>query len=223
MFMTNAQAMEVGSNVRKVNNQGHYKPYPGITVVADISDSDRAFFAELYELVKGLPDFTDFYALLPVSSYHMTTNNLFTKHEYKQAWKSFVDDNLPKFKDLNLKLIDKAFQPKVKLEKIIAKKTVKIILKLDSEHSAIISRVGQEHGVADKIPPVFHLTLGYLYKDISGTKLQLFQNQLAEALPKLLEKYHYPKGRDFLLQQPKLRYFNTMMEFIPWDAKSNPF
>src|SRR2546423_860244 len=78
-------------NRSKINAEGIYLPFPGFTMVADIADKDKPFFQALHDRLAQIPFLTEHYGLLPVSSYHMTTVNLYTKYpELANTWEEFI-------------------------------------------------------------------------------------------------------------------------------------
>lgn len=223
MIFSNAHALEVANNALKVNSEGTYVDFQGVTIIADISDEDREFFQSLYDAIKEIPMLTDYYALLPVSSYHMTTTNLYTdKFDGKGDWMGLINRNLPMFSAMHRRLEQMAFAPRARLDKVAADRTVKLVVTLSPEQTKTIENFADDYGIRNKIPPHFHITLGYLYKDIPNEILQRLRKQLITTVT-ALKKRHPRKPLEFQLQSARLRYFNDMTSFPLWNGEHNPF
>jgi len=214
------KVLPVDKNSLKVNSQGKYITFPGVTIVSDVAVVDRPFFKALYDNLSRISDIRKYYALLPIESYHMTTNNIMTKSD--PNWPDVINKKLAWFKKLHVSLQKEAIKPGVTFEKIKTHKTIGIILKLSEEQTRQIKSFGKKFNIEKKIPPAFHITLAYLYKDIPEVERIKLEEEVAKRLNQLLTKYQYTK-KVWQLEPASLRYFNTMSQFIPWNAEANPF
>ncbi len=62
--------------LEKIDEEGHYTAFPGLTVVAGIADDDLSFRQEIYNCIASCDLARDCFSPLPVGSYHMTAINL---------------------------------------------------------------------------------------------------------------------------------------------------
>lgn len=213
-------ALEASGNRCKVDNVGKFKDYPGVTIIAPIADVDENFFNELFENLRSIEQLTDYYALLPKSSYHMTTHNLHTAKE--KRWTKYMSSGLERFKKIHYHMQHLDVRPAVNVENIITKKTIKLKLKVSHKHEKIIKLIAGELGLEDKIPDSFHITLAYLYRDISDTQLSLLQANVKSVFKNLMATYGYHE-KTFRLQQASLYYFSDMTCYTPWNGESKLF
>ena len=204
----------------KINVKGEYIPFQGVTVVASIGAQNKEMWQKIYEELNQNRLLKQFYTLLPVDSYHLTTLNLFTERSKKTGnWKDFITGQLPFFQNINKKLEAEAFHPHVKLERPGVAKTLQITIQLDKEEKEKIQSLGKEFSQQKNVPNPLHVTLGYLYRDMGkGTRDQIFL-KLQRIMKKILASYKKP----VVLDTPKLCYFKDMQEFIPWNGDTNPF
>lgn len=212
------QAMQIKNNYLKVNNNGEYINFSGITVVAPASKRDEPFFQELLSAFQQVDELSSYYALLPLDSYHMTTNNLYSSHQ-KNWSKLMAPSGLKRFCALHETLENRSFTPSASLQKITVGTTLKLVLTIQDDHRKIITEIAEAHKIQDKIPTPFHVTLGYLYRDIPEEKLAQLKYALTKIVGALRQKY----DTDFQFDIPRLCSFSDMKNFVPWNCQVNPF
>ena len=204
----------------KVNSKGEYCLFPGITVVSSIGTKNGELWSKVYEALNKSSLIKRYYALLPLNSYHMTTINLFTKKNTSGNWNSFLEDQLPWFQKLNEKLKIDSFKPQViKVEPEMFGQTIHLLIQLGTPQKEKIISLAKELSLVKKVPNRFHLTLGYLYRDISDKNRKVVKKEFKLLINHILNPS--PDSIEFL--EPKLCYFQDMLDFIPWDGKVNPF
>jgi hypothetical protein len=206
-------------NSNKVSPTGRYKRFSGLTAVADIAMTDHEFFKELYNELNKIPEIKKYYALLPVESYHMTTNNLYVKSSFENKWKEFLGKKLDWFKKFHKALKIEDIRPQIKLAYINVENTMGIIVTPSAASVEKIYAFGRKFNVENKIPKPFHITLAYLYKDITVSNKIQIKYKADEVFKKLIKKYRY-QDKEITLSPASLRYFNTMKNFTPWDGGS---
>lgn len=206
--------------LKKLDSNGNYTLYPGLTVVAHVLEKDNAFWSKIYELVSNNDLLKEYYAPLPKTSYHMTTTNLFTEAAIGgKKWKPFVINNNTYFQSLYEELQDQSFTPKILIKHVKVGYSISLSIHLTEEQKQIISNLAERFNVSNGVPNRFHITLAYQYKPISYYMLKKIENELNSALESLMHEY----GESFNLQSPKLCYFDDMLGFTPWDVSSFPF
>ncbi len=87
---------------RKLDADGNFLPFPGITVVSSAveSDSNAAAILDIYKALKANPRIVENFALLPPESYHMTAVDLCTQAETQGKLAGFCEGKttfLPQF------------------------------------------------------------------------------------------------------------------------------
>lgn len=203
----------------KVNTQGQYCNFPGITVVSSVGTRNSELWAKIYEGLNKSSLIKSYYALLPLTSYHMTTLNLFTKKGTSRNWNSFMENRLPWFQKLKEKLTTETFRPRViKAEPDLSGDTIRVLIQLDPSQKEKINSLARELSLSKNVPDKFHVTLGYRYKDISDKNKKAVKKEFKLIINNLVNSYKEPI--EFL--EPKLCYFQDMLDFIPWDGKNNP-
>lgn len=206
----------------KLNKKGTYTEFPGVTVVAPTSTNNLQFWEAIYNFLNQNELVTEHYSLLPHASYHMTTHNLYTKEHTPtpHGWNKFIDDNLAFFETLQNQistLLD--FSPEITISgHIITDNVIQLVVEVPEMQHEKINNLAEFFNIQHLMPPVFHVTLAYQYKEldqISKNKIALdLSNQISALLPLTPPLHMYP---------PALTYFNDMTQFIPWDGTFNPF
>ena len=200
----------------KIDSQGKYCKFPGITIVSAFLPKDERLWKQVYDELDQCQLLKEYYSPLPFESYHMTTNDIYTEaRDGGSDWKGFITKDMERWQRLFKVLNEKAFNPEITIEDLVVQGVVLFELKLNEEQHSIIKSVAEEFNISHKIPPVFHITLGYKYKAAEETVMNEIKKQLESTLTCL--------GKKFTLDVPKLCYFNDMTAFIPWDAEEYPF
>lgn len=201
----------------KIDATGKYCNFPGVTIVAPTKREDWDFWKQVHNQLQSYKLLQEYYSLLPFESYHMTTNNIYTKKsDGGSSWDEFVNKNLPKLQKLHNTYNENIFEPEITVETLfLEKKGMKLIVKLKEEHHSIIKEISGKFDLLHKIPRIFHITLAYPYKTPDETILKELRMELKSSLSCF--------GKKLVLDSPKLCYFHDMKKFIPWNAEINPF
>ncbi|MDR3501000.1 MAG: DUF1868 domain-containing protein [Legionella sp.] len=197
---------------KKIDAQGNYLEFPGITVIADVGNKDKDFWLHVYEFLNGTKNLRGYYAPLPYSSYHMTTNNLYTQSDDANNWPTLLNDE--RFQHLHAKLMANSFTPTAKIVAIKASYALQLNLILPQSQYELLKVIADEFGIQNKIPKTFHVTLAYAYKELSDT--QIISTEIEQLASLCLKKA-------LTLQPARLCFFHDMQQFFSWDGKSNPF
>ncbi len=201
----------------KIDSEGNYTKFPGVTVVAAIRTQDFDLWKEIYNEVSKCTVTKEHYSLLPWESYHMTTNNLHCHRDYSVSeWHTFIEKNLPVFQKIHALTIEKTFNPEITIDKLYTcDRVIYLELKLLEDHHSIVKSVAQSVNTEDKIPPEFHITLGYAYKPVDDATLEVICQELKTNLTCF--------GKTYTLDPPKICHFDDMTAFIPYDFQKSPF
>ncbi len=200
---------------------GNYTSFPGFTVVADVYDQNREFFSEIYKRLSDSQVITEYYALLPLESYHITQFGINEQKAMTDSqWNSWIKQNQD-----NLTMVHDLFSQQPEFEfrmSSIKDNRLTFLVSIDQQtvdrHRAVAnaSNFGREHFHHP------HISLGYERKRISSksTVPQEINNELNKILTEVQQQFSVGVLR---ASKPELCYFYDMTKFIPFDGKSNPF
>lgn len=205
--------------LKKIDDQGSYLEFPGVTIAADIGQINQKLWQEIHCFLQNTPVLCDYFSPLPYQSYHMTMCNLYTQQEYPENWLSFISKKLNFFQNIHKRLAELQFNPSISVENINCFSELQLILSIAPEQQAMIQHVAKELGLQNKIPSVFHITLAYGYREIDDE--HVFK-EIKIKIEELLEICQKPDQK-IILSPPKLCFFRSMAQFIPWDGVMNPF
>lgn len=204
----------------KLDSNGNYQTFRGLTIVSSINDEDFSFWEKVYNLIINNNQILNYFSPLPFESYHVTTTNLYTEtYIGKENWKSFVLDKLDFFQSLNETLKNQAFNPIITFDSINVTGVINISVNLYEEHVDIINNIAKKFDIISGVPKPFHITLAYRNKNIDQNVADEIKKQLTEEITDLTKLYR----NQIIFNSPKLCYFNDMKEFIPWNATEYPF
>lgn len=209
------------TSYRKINEDGKYCLFPGVTVVSSVGSTNEDLWSEIYQTLERQKTITDHYALLPAESYHMTTINLYVA-EFQKNWKNFIDQNLEWFQNFSVSIENETnFQPQV-LSIYPQFHGGVLLLRIDipEEQKRKNFELAQKYGLVGLIPDIqFHITLGYIYKRIPSNEVEQISRLFQDSVENILQNYSKP----ICFERPELTYFNDMTAFIPWKGEFNPF
>ena len=210
------------SPYRKINEQGKYCPFPGVTVVSSVGPSNSDLWLHIFQALNGLSKITDHYALLPVDSYHMTTINLFVAETNPEAWNDHINKNLSWFQNLAASINKETdFNPEVlSIYPEFHGGIILLRVILPEEQKRKNFELAQKYGIVNLIPNIqFHITLGYIYKAIPSQEIEIITRLFEDSIQNILRNYSKP----IRFEKPELTYFHDMAAFIPWKGERNPF
>lgn len=207
--------------MKKVNSNGRYLKFPGITVVASICQKDEMFWQEVFQLLNRSELLLSHYSPLPYESYHLTTLNLCVESDFEPGeWPQYLRSAGPNvYQPMCAYLQEHSFVPNIHFEYIQTRGAIQLVFSLPKEQHAMILETGKRYGLVHQVPAAFHMTLAYQYRDVSPEDLQRIEAYLHQGLHELFKK----RDSRFELNPPTLCYFLDMTAFYPWDASYLPF
>lgn len=207
-------------NFKKIDSTGKYIRFPGVTLISPIRKKDWELWSKIPTKLSESRQITDHFALLPVSSYHMTVNGLYSQGQRSDdLWNEFISKKLSWFRRLHLYYRDHPFSPKISLQNLRVGSTLMLSLKLNQTEEDKIQKLAEKVSIQNKIPKTFHITLGHLYRTPTKKSLEAIQKDLESVFE--FVKASLPKT--VRLEEPQLSYYFDMQKYEPWDGLENVF
>lgn len=207
-----------GSNVMpftKIDSEGHYSKFPGVTVISSVRDEDLRFWLDIYNCLASDDSALGYFSPLPCYSYHMTTTNLFThQDDGGDDWDGFLDDERPRCQELHRLLTTHEFTPTLSFGEIITSGVIQLVVTLPDEQVETIRAIAKKVGMDRAVPHFFHITLAYQYKPIPEAVETEISARLQERLRLILDS----RSSGISLDPPTLCSFYDMTAFKPWDG-----
>lgn len=203
----------------KIDQHGHYCPFPGLTIIANTKKEDGDFWNTIYDAIKELH--TDYFSVLPPSSYHMTTTNLVTAAQFpnEELWNKFIQDKLFYFNQLSQHLSQETHPLNITFNRLITNGVIQLEVNLHPSQKADIQRFASLYGIDQRLIPIhFHITLAYQYKPLPQNEYLKVANNFKNALEPI-----FSEQMSIQLLPPELSYFLDMTDFHSWDGSENPF
>ncbi|NBX85569.1 MAG: DUF1868 domain-containing protein [Gammaproteobacteria bacterium] len=207
--------------MKKINPNGLYLPFPGITVVASIFQEDLNFWNQIYQLLSQSELIKTYFSPLPVDSYHVTTLNLCVASDFQaQEWPIYLHTALKHvYQPIWQYLHAHAFKPEIHFEHIHTQGAIQLVFTLPEHQQTIIVETAKQFGLETQIPPAYHMTLAYQYRDIPKAELACIEDYLHAEVYRVMQLVKH----QCRLNVPTLSYFFDMTAFHPWDAQKYPF
>lgn len=207
--------------MKKINPNGLYLPFPGITVVASILQKDLNFWNQIYQLLSQSDLLKTYFSPLPVDSYHVTTLNLCVASDFQaQEWPVYLHTALKHVYQPMWHYLDAhAFTPEIHFEHIQTNGAIQLVFTLPEHQQMMIVETAKQFGLETQIPPAYHMTLAYQYRDISKDELARIEDYLHAGVYQIMQSVQH----QCRLNVPTLSYFLDMTAFHPWDAQKYPF
>ncbi|HAU1191966.1 TPA: DUF1868 domain-containing protein [Legionella pneumophila] len=203
----------------KINAQGQYTEFPGITVIANTSKNDSAFWEKIYDVLSKSSLVSNYFAPLPQKSYHMTAINIYTEMaDGGDNWGKFVTERLHTLRELAALLEKNKIYPQVKLKSIRTSGVIQLQVEIPQEQREVIEWVAETFNIRHKVPKEMHITLAYQYKLVTGSDDEKLKKYLEEEIQRIFDEHPY-----ITFEAPTLSYFKNMEKFTTWDARKNPF
>ncbi|WP_162263127.1 DUF1868 domain-containing protein [Legionella rubrilucens] len=201
----------------KINADGRYAPFPGVTVICPVREEDTTFWRAVYQALVDDPLLLRYFSPLPMDSYHMTAINVFTQaNEGGEGWDRFLSAHRPFLQRLKASLDQQCLKPILTIEKIIVSDVVQLYGHLPTALREAIVALARDHHLEHKIPRVFHITLAYRYQTPSDECLQTIIRHVSKRLQNLLQHH----ADTWPLKPAGLYWFNDMTAFIPWGEQN---
>lgn len=205
----------------KIDHDGRYRPFPGLTIVSSIQEGDQPFWQLLHSALKNNQNFTAYFSPLPYESYHITTTYLSNQKNIGEAnWRDFVEKNQLFFQSMSDDLIQYAFHPFISIDESIQLDSVlQLRIELPVTQINIIHSIASKYGLQKKVPSEFHMTLAYQYKYLDQMQRQQLTIEVSQLITSILNSHE----SKFYLNPPTLCYFHDMTKFTPWNGVGYPF
>ena len=212
-----------GGARRKIDTQGAYLPFPGITVVCNMDANPSV--ARLPEILRAQPDLGRLLSPLPPESYHVTVLDVCCQYKLDlddEAWRSFCAE--PRWKEASLQAARADFVPRLKVDHVeLGHGCLAVVLQpCDEKTPAHPNQVALGCQLAEflKVKPQkhpWHMTLAYCPEP---DLLASLENSALEAQRRVIEdelKRAFPE--DLCFGKAQLCRFADMTAFVPWDGE----
>jgi hypothetical protein len=206
---------------KKFSEQGQYLPFPGFTVVTDTFSNNAEVFESFHQRLSESPAITNYHALLPPESYHITAFSIMEqKKNTPEQWVSWIQSHLEKLQKLHRDLEHNTKPHTFRIVKA-KDKQLTLLVEIDTAEAEVEKNLAfADAEMASRLPNGHHISLGYQFKKFENKAAERlcwseFQRTFQEVFP------HY-ETETYQAMQPKLCYFDDMTKFIPWDATSIP-
>lgn len=204
--------------MQRIDRDGNYTAFPGVTVIAGIGDKHISFWQSVYHFLSQSELICKYYKPLPYESYHMTTCNLYTKEQHPNDWPAIITRKRSFLQKIHAVLSEMLLTPKVSIDYISIPEVLQLYVSLPAEQEELIKAIAREFELEEYVPTSFHITLAYEYNPIVDQEAyDAIKNECANLL------HICQKEGNIILDGPKLSFFNSMVKFIPWDGRANPF
>jgi len=204
----------------KLDFQGHYLPFPGYTVICKLNlNEDFDVWCNIINTVVRAKNVTDYYSILPLSSWHVTAINLFTKDEIENrylslSWNDYVAAQQSFFNELNQILQQNPISPTLTYADLYTNGALQIDVRLDADSCGQIEALAKKYHYEHHIPSHFHVTLGYQYQALEPKHLIELKAALAPCIRDYVA-HAAPESRQ--LKPAQLCYFENMLAYTPFE------
>lgn len=197
----------------KIDAEGRYTLFPGVTVICPIRDEDKPFWSLIHQILAEEKWLLRYFSLLPLDSYHMTAINLFTEAlEGGNDWGGFLSEHRSFLLRLKASLDQLHLLPVLTIERIVVSDVIQLYGHLPAQTRDDIVVLARQYHLEHKIPRVFHITLAYRYRKPADECLQTITHEVSGRLKSLLQRHTYT----WSLKPAGLYSFNDMTAFMPW-------
>jgi hypothetical protein len=212
-------------------------PYPGTTVISFLKHEDAKLLKAFHNFVKTQKLFMSHYALLPISSYHMTIKNLTVAGDNSTVFwfENHFMPNFQKYNEISMVCSSSYHQHEInaKIETIYFRSTfgveLGVIGTIDPPPYSALEPIDVHESIrvlqkrlvdlGSKPEPKdfqYHMTMAYWFsvKPISEADKKALQaeiNQISAALQRLITS----RGSVLHFGPPILCYFKDMTSFVP--------
>jgi hypothetical protein len=188
----------------KVSKRGNYLVHPGVTVISSAKNHES--YRELHAYLCNKVG--EFYAILPLESFHVTIHNMFTKMMMKDYYDMLFTKVYPICKKWNESRGERTFRAKP--NNAYFRNTIGVMVDLETTgHDLVLeahNMVRNDAGMKDD-GLQFHMTFGYRYN-----KKEMPESLVKEVVQRIGEAF---VDNPIVLGEPTVCTFESMMEFDP--------
>lgn len=204
----------------KIDKNGNYGHFPGVTVIAPIEREPNSLWKELFDCLNRDNLLTQYYTPLPFESYHVTTMTVCNeRRDGGDNWQQYIRDKSLFFNGLFTTLSLNQNKTPMTIDSLTFTNTIMICVLLSEEQQHSIQTVAEQYGLEKKIPPFFHVSLAYQFKTPSPSIFEQLKNTFQAKFDDLIKLY----GDEYVLKPAQLCSFEKLSEFTPWDGTGYPF
>lgn len=204
---------------KKINKNGVFCDFNGLSVVASFYEKNKDVCTRLYSSIAHNPKINSYFAALPPQSYHMTTLNLQTQNALHQSWDVFFTQKMGLLEEIQLRCLQDSFEPEVTVFGYLDEGVIQLLIKLPKEQVNKIKSIAHDLALQNQVPEVFHITLAYQYKAIPKEKKSIIKQEIKAMIESQISTLPFPME----LSPPVLCSFNNMTSFTEWEVGSMPF
>ena len=198
----------------KLDSNGNYLPFPGYTVICKLGVGEESdVWHNLHTNLNHNKRITDYYSILPFSTWHVTAINLFTQRAVESnqlEWDTYVASKKDFLNELTQVLGQSPLTPVISYLDLHTEGALQLNVVLDPQSVRRIEALASRYGYERNIPHRFHVTLGYQYKELPHSHLEELKAELTSLIQTCFNT------RTIELQPAQLCYFDDMTAYIPW-------
>ena len=206
--------------IKKLDSDGNYTPFEGLTIVMQIYEQDLKFGERLFkDLESTVPKKA--HSLLPYQSYHVTLCGLVCRNHFEscQDYNNFIDEHYENLKKLQQELdqicgnsqmtyrVDTETMKKSSLSKLTGHLLVR-----NNDSAELLNKCFEKCKEILKIDlrmSEAHLSLAY--PPPKGKKMNAEQRKTVQ---QVMDK-HFDSSCVLVFERPRICFFKDMCEFIP--------
>lgn len=208
---------------KKIDSSGNYLPFPGLTVVADVFSKTPDIFQHFHDRLAACSAITDYTALLPAESYHITAFSIIEQRSMGSLeWTSWLCEHLVTLQDLTRELHACTRPYSFRISEASGRRLTLLVEidQIEAENEKEVA-VKAKRSCGTRIPKVHHISLGYPFKRFENKeKEKLFAQEFHTIFLDVFSSNW--QNVIYWADRPKLCFFNDMTCFIPWDAMDLP-
>jgi hypothetical protein len=207
---------------QKIDSSGRYLPFPGLTAVADVFRGNMDIFQHFHDRLSACSAITDYTALLPAESYHITAFGITEQRSQTPSeWTDWLSEHLNSLHDLHLQMEQHTRPYEFRIVKAQGRRLT-LIVEIESMEAAAerhVASTTQKYQV--RVPRTHHISLGYPYRKFEN---KIKEKQFTEEFQNIFVDVFSSDWQSarFTANQPRLCFYNDMTAFIPWDATAPP-
>jgi len=206
----------------KVNKDGNFVPFSGITVIAPLSIDQQILWKSFHDYIKNTPEISSYFNALPIESYHMTVRHLVNELDITTDLADYIVSKKKQLTELRERLDNQNLDLNVTITdaSIINNWGIRLYLTLPTSKEIELRKIADDLELDGWTPEKFYITLAYQYQPIPKQEKAKVQEIIFNTIRSAFSNLNQHSAQ---LCTPKLYYFKDMSAFYTWDAQNNPF